>query len=361
MRRPTLGPYRVVSATASRVVLAMNPQWGANPTRFGRVVLVTTGAIPAKAATPFANFTLVVTKSQIGALSAHPSVASHMGTSSNIEVLSFAPVRPVTASLSMRKVLSWSIDRQSLINHLWGSITFSPSVAQSAVFSQGQGAYPGEAGTTPTTPTTTPSTTVLTDNGLADCLACAEAELSSAGFHRSGGHWVNAGRRTLSIKVVAGPSAVDRSTADQVVAQWRAMGLVVSLRTAASDVAAARLAATNHDDAAVYSKPTTSDPSVAARSWSGAAFPDSYDGGFRSAAVSSLFASAVANFNAAAATTTWLQLDQAVQHSYWIRPLYTAPSLIEWSNNVVGVTASLSVTGFLDQVVGWNTAAVATG
>jgi len=359
VKRPSLGPYRVVSATVRQIVMAMNRRWGSDTSRFGRVVVTTSGAIPSKSSLPFANYSLDVSHSQIQALSSHPAVASRIGTSSNVEVMTFAPNRPLTRAIAMRKALSWSIDRQGLINRLWGSITFSPAVAASALFSQGQNAYPGGAGTTPTTPTTASSTTVLTSNGLADCRACAFAELLNLGLHRAGRRWENGAGHPIELRVVSGPSVLDRATASALVAQWAAAGIGATIEHDVSDAAAAEVTATNLADVAVYSKPTTSAPSVAARSWSGPGFPDSYLSGFRSPNVTSLFTNAIANFNSAAATSTWLQLDQAVLHAYWIRPLFTAPSLVEWSNTMVGVTGSISVPGFLDQLTSWNTSTAA--
>ena len=61
----------------------------------------------------------------------------------------------------MRQALSWSIERQALIDKEFGAVTFSPSVAASAIYSQGQSQYPGGGGTNPvgqaTTTTTTPT------------------------------------------------------------------------------------------------------------------------------------------------------------------------------------------------------------
>ena len=57
---------------------------------------------------------------------------SHIGTSSNIEEISFASNRPLIKRIALREALSWSINRQSLIDELWGAVTFSPSVAASA-------------------------------------------------------------------------------------------------------------------------------------------------------------------------------------------------------------------------------------
>ncbi|MFI5035734.1 MAG: ABC transporter substrate-binding protein [Acidimicrobiales bacterium] len=354
-RRPSLGPYRVVSATTRQVVLAKSPRWTTNPLRFGTIVLVTTEVIPARTSTPFANYSLGVTRPQIQALSAHPSVASRIGTSSDVEVITFAPARPFTRTLAMREALSWALDRQVLINKLWGSITFSPAVAASAVYSQGQSAYPGGSGTTPTSPSTSAPTTIPTANGQADCLTCADAQLVAQGFRRSGHRWVR-GEQTLAVRIISGPSALDRATVAAVARQWVSVGIPAAVVHDTSDASAAAAVATNLADVAIYAKPTTTTPSVAARSWSGPAFADSYLGGFRSASVSTLFTDAISNFNPVAATTTWLQLDQAVLRSFWIRPLYTAPSLEEWSNVLVGVTGSLSESGFLDQLPNWNTA-----
>jgi len=361
LRRPSLGPYKVVSASSRRVTLVMNPRWKQDPSRFGHVVLVTSGSIPASSATPFANYSLAVSRPVLEALSSHPSVASRLGSSSNIEVMSFAPNRPLTRSLNMRKALSWSIDRQALINRLWGSITFSPSVAASAIISQGQSAYPGAQGTVPTTTTSITSTTTPEANGLADCLTCAYAELTDMGYHRSGHHWFNAADRRLTLRVITGPSGVDQSTTTAVVRQWAAVGITSTVVHDATDVSAAEASATNYADVAIFAKPTSTTPSVAARSWSGPAFADSYLSGFRSAPVTTLFDTAISNFNSAAATTTWLQLDQVVLHDFWVRPLFTSPSIVEWSNLLDGVTPSLSVAGFVDQLTGWNTAAPASG
>jgi len=360
VRRPSLGPYRVVSASANRVVLVMNPRWRQNASRFGHVILVTSGSVPAGSSTLFANYSLVVSRPVLETLSARPSVASRLGSSSNIEVISFAPSRPLTRSINMRKALSWSINRQSLINRLWGSITFSPSVAASILFSQGQSAYPGAQGGVPTTSTTITSTTSPESNGLADCLTCAYAELNDLGFHRSGHHWLNATRKRLTLRVITGPSEIDRTTTAAVVKQWAAAGISATVVHDASDVSAAEASATNYADVAIFAKPTVTTPSVAARSWSGPAFADSYLSGFRSAPVTTLFDNAISNFNSAAATTTWLQMDQAVLRNFWVRPLYTAPSIVEWSNLLEGVTPSLSIPGFLDEVAGWNTAPPAT-
>lgn len=360
IHRPSLGPYVVSSATPSRVVLEMNSHWTQAPSRFGRIVLRTTGTIPASAKAAFAGYSLVVNRAREQALSAHPWVLSHIGASSNIEEMTFAPGRALTRSLNIREALSWSLNRQAMINELWGAVTFSPSPAESALFSQGQSAYPGYNGSSPTSQATTTTTTLARSGvapGLDDCLQCAFSALTAAGYHRTKAGFASRTGAALSLRLVVGPSTLDQATAALAAKRWKAAGITVSTVGAGSDIAAAAAAASNHADIAIFARPTLTTPSYAARSWSGPAFTDTYQSGVRSPVSTALFNSAVSNFNPVAANTTWLLLDQALMSDFWVRPLFTAPSVVEWSNTMATVSGSLSVSGFLDQVTTWSTAA----
>ena len=357
---PSLGPYRVTNVTASRIVLTMNPKWPNDPNRFGRVILTTSGVIPSSSTTPFANYSLVVNRAQEQALSAHPSVLSHIGTSSNIEEITFAPQSPLTRSLAVREALSWSLNRQTLINQLFGAVTFSPSIAASAIFSQGQSAYPGFSGSGPSTQTTT--TTVPSTSGpvpsLVDCRTCAFNALRAAAFRHNSSGWVNANGGALKLRLAVGPSAVDDATAALVVSQWHNAGITATEQVVKSDEAAAQMAATNVVDTAIFARPTLTAPSYTARSWSGPAYADTFPSGIRSSPVTTLFESANSNFNPVVANTTWLMLDQSIMTSFWVRPLFTSPSLEEWASSISGVVGGLSVSGFLDQETSWNSISI---
>ncbi|MHB1208587.1 MAG: ABC transporter substrate-binding protein [Acidimicrobiales bacterium] len=361
MRRPSLGPYKVVSASARRIVLVNNPAWASLPNRFGRLIVTDATTLPTTSSSYYASYSLQVTRSALQAVSSRPSILSHIGTSSNIEEITFAPARRLTRQLKIREALSWSLNRQALINRIFGAVTFSASVAQSALYSQGQGQYPGAGGNGPsaqsTTTTLNPSST---NSELSDCPVCAAHVLVSAGYHKSGGRWTSPVGVPLSILVAEGHSNLDRVVAQLVAAQWRAFGIGVRLVGVSSDIVAASDAATNHVDAAVFARPTTTTAWFAARSWSGPAYPDSYPSGIRSAAINRLFSSGVTNFNPVSASSTWLQLDQTILTSYRVRPLFTAPSLVEWSNSVGGVYGSLSVPGFADEVTSWGTSQLAS-
>jgi ABC-type transport system substrate-binding protein len=358
VQRPTLGPYVLSSVAKDRIVLAMNNHWPIDKDRFGRIVITDSSAIPASASAHFADFLLIVNRAEVQNISAHPNVMSHIGSSSEIEELSFAATRPFTARIAVREALSWSIARQTLIDQLWGAVTFAPSAGASALFSQGQAQYPGPTGSSPTSQTTT--TTIAPSsahNGLADCLSCASDVLSAAGFTRTAKGWATSTGKVLALTLAVGPSDLDQSVATSVVAGWTSLGVKVHVVQVPSEIAAAVATATNTDDLSIYTRPTLTTVSYTARSWSGPGYDDAYPSSWRSTAVTKLFTQAVANFNPVTAISTWLMMDQQIQKNYWLRPLFTPPSLQAWSTSLVGVTTSFSVPGLVDQLPAWTIAA----
>ena len=354
--RPSLGPYRVTRATTTRVVLAMNTNWPLDTNRFGRIVITDSPLFPKSASTVFASYSLALNRGQIELLSTHPTLLSHIFSSSNVEELTFAPSRPFTQRVVVRKALSWSIDRQLLIDKLFGAVTFSPSVAASVIYSQGQAQYPGTVGAGPGGQTTTTSSPGSSSNGLSDCLTCALELLKASGYHRTVAGWLNDVGQLLSIRLGEGPSALDHSVATFIEGDWKKLGVSTVLIEESSDAAAARGAATNQVDVAVLSRPTSTTPSFAARSWAGPAYPNTYLSGVRTTALATLFTQATAIFNPVTASATWLRFDQIIMRNYWARPLFTAPSIVVWSSSLVTVQNSLSVAGLVDQVPTWSIA-----
>ena len=359
--RPSLGPYTVTSATASRIVLTMNKLWPVDTDRFGRIVITDAGVMPSSVGAHFVNFSLAVNRSLVQSISSQPNVMSHIGFSSNIEEISFASNRPLIKRIAVRQALSWSVGRQALIDRLWGAVTFSPSVAASALYSQGQSNYPGPAGSSPSSQTTTTTIAPNTShNGLGDCPQCALDVLSQSGFVRSTSGWSTATGTPLDLTMAVGPSGLDETVAASLVREWASIGIKVKVVAVRSDVAAAVATATNAEDLAIFTRPTITAVSFAARSWSGPGYADAYPSGWRTAAITKLFNQAVANFNPVTASSTWLQMDQKIQSSYWARPLFTSPSLLAWSNTLTGVTTSFSVPGLLDEVPIWSVGPPAT-
>ncbi len=352
---PSLGPYRVVSATSSRVVMAMNPAWPLDPNRFGHVIVSATPTPPKGSNAEFAGYSLTVTRPFVETLSSYPSLSSRIGTSSEIAEVTFAPRGVLTRRLVVRRALSWALNRQDMINHLWGSVTFSPSVAVSALYSQGQSAYPGFGGNGPagqaTTTTTTPTAAT---NGLGDCFVCAVQLLRASGFQHRLGRWYDANGVPLAIRVGVGPSDLDGAIARLAVASWTHLGVMVHVVHEKSDIASSVAVASSTVDVAIFSRPTSTAVSTTARSWSGASFPDSYPSGVRMSKVVSLFTQGVTTFNPVTANGTWLQMDEILMRAYWVRPLFTTPTVESWSNTLSSIQGSSLLTGFVDQLPTWS-------
>ncbi|MHB8518745.1 MAG: ABC transporter substrate-binding protein [Acidimicrobiales bacterium] len=361
VKLPSLGPYVVKSATASRIVMNMNPSWPLDTNRFGRVVLTDSQSLPRTPRDVWADYSLSVNSGILLPLSARPTLVSRITSSSNIEEMTFAPAEPNVDRLVVRQALSWSVERQSMIDSLFGSVTYSPSVAASAIYSQGQSQYPGTGGSNPTGQGTT--TTILggPTDGVSDCVTCAIDTLKESGYRRTSKGWLNDAGTALSIRLAVGPSALDHSVASFVKRDWAHIGVTATLIHESSETSAASAAATSNADVAIFSRPTMTTPSYAARSWAGPAYPNTYPSGDRSSTVTSLFQQASSIFNPVTASATWLRLDQAVLSDYWVRPLFTAPSLVVWSSSLVTVQSSSSVTGFVDQLPTWSIAPPITG
>ena len=357
--RPSLGAYEVGSATASRIVLTMNTHWPLDTNRFGRIVITDNQTLPTTQTANFADYTLAVNGAEVLALSNHPALLSRISSSSNIEELTYSPSLATTRLLAVRKALSWSINRQAMIDTLFGAVTFSPSVAASAIYSQGESAYPGPSGTNPGGQATT--TTSPTTSGQADCESCALTVLRDAGFERTSAGWTDGTTKTLTIRLGVGPSDLDHSVALLVQKDWNAIGIHSTVVKESSDQGAALSAAVGRVDVALFARPTQTNPSYTARSWAGPAYPDTYPSGVRLASVTTLFDEARDIFNPVTASVTWLKLDQVILNDFWVRPLFTAPSLTIWSSTLAPVTNSFVVPGFVDQIPTWSKVSLTTG
>ena len=247
------------------------------------------------------------------------------------------------------------------IVQLLGGVTYLPSVAASAIFTQGQPSYPGTTGTGPSSQTTTTVLPATAPGAQEDCTSCAVEALVATGLHRSHSGWATIGGARFAVDVAVGPSATDRVVANSVIRQWRAIGVRVHERRTSSEVAASIAAARSQVDAAIFTRPTVTAPAYAARSWSGPAYADSFPGGWRASSVNALYHQAIEQFNPVTAASTWLALDQTIVDSYWVRPLFTEPSLMAWANTVGTVEPTYSIPGLVDQLPTWTTITPVTG
>jgi len=357
--RPSLGPYEVRSASSSKVVLVENPKWPLDANRFGKVVLVTS-PVPLTPSKYFANLYQIATPQTVGATVKSSSVQSRISESSAIEELQFSPQ---VKSLLVREGLSLSLDRQKMIDNVWGSVTYTPAPGASVLFSQGASNYPGPSGMAPAEQTTT-TTTQPSGSGsgvVDDCTKCAAKDLVSAGFVRSAGQWRNIrSEKPLTIQLVIGPGVVDRRVAQEAIAQWRAFGVQVSTSNAPAESAVPTELVSNMFTVGIFARPTTTNVSFSAASWCGATYDDSFPSGFRSAVTSGLCTNAESVFNPVSAQSTWQTFDQDVQQSFWVRPLVAPPVLNDWSPLIAEIASSYQLSGMVDQIPTWTKVPPAT-
>jgi ABC-type transport system substrate-binding protein len=167
--------------------------------------------------------------------------------------------------------------------------------------------------------------------------------------------------KALTIRLGVGPSDLDHAVALLVQHDWKAIGIDSTVVDESSDQGAALAAAVGRVDVALFARPTATSPSYAARSWAGPAYPDTYPSGVRLASVTTLFDQARDIFNPVTASVTWLKLDQVIMNDFWVRPLFTAPSLTIWSSTLTPVSNSFVVSGFVDQIPTWSKVPLTTG
>jgi len=347
--QPSLGPYLVRSATTQRIVLIANPQWTINYNRFHQVIITASRDLPTSGAKYFVMYDPVATKSLVEGLAAHPRYLGQFGNSSDLVEITFSPHATLTSERTLRVALSWLLDRRSILDQLFGTFTFTPGVPTSALLTQGQTDYPLAR----TTPVPSATNSALVDPSQ-DCRPCAVALLRQAGYVDTTSGWRSASGAALRVDLAVGPSVLDEQTAQLVARQWRTQGIEVTQHMAPTDAAAADMAARGDVDAAIFDRPTGTTAWLSARSWDQTPYIDSYPSGFRSVATDLLFSQAQRTFNPATATLIWLKMDHLLLSDFWVRPLYTVPSLTEWSGPVANVVQSLSLSGLVDQVSNWG-------
>ena len=347
--QPSLGPYLVRSATTQRIVLIANPQWTINYNRFHQVIITASRDLPTSGAKYFVKYDPVATKSLVEGLAAHPRYLGQFGNSSDLVEITYSPHAALTSERTLRVALSWLLERHSILDQLFGTFTFTPPVPTSALLTQGQTDYP-LARTTSAANATDPT---LADPSV-DCRPCAVNLLRNAGYVDTAAGWRSPSGAALRVDLAVGPSPLDEQTATLVVRQWEAQGIGVTTRRAPSDATAADMAARGVVDAAIFDRPTGTTPWLSARSWDQTPYIDSYPSGVRSVATDLLFSQAQQTFNPATATLIWLKMDHLLLSDFWVRPLYTVPSLTEWSGPVANVVQSLSLSGLVDQVSNWG-------
>ncbi len=344
VKRPSLGPYRLVSLSSTRAVLKSNPAWTNNFNRFGRVTLQALSTWPSQ--TKYLVRYSDQTNSSLVADRPKVLLESRLIPSSFIEEIQFAPNRPLTRTIALRRTWSWLINRQNLVQGLFSQYTLTAQVADSAFFAQNQSGFVGAPGSEEVA-------SLAKASAMVDCLSCARRWLRDAGYSLNGQRLSKNGN-TVTLTLVTGPTMSDQMTADAVIAQLRDRGIQVTRRSAASDALAAHLAFANQVDLAIFERPVSVLAVTPSVSLSPPFYADSFAIGRISTDVQTAVASANADFNPLTALATMHSADEAVLNTYLIRPLFTPPAFLQWTPAVANTGAPSGLDAVVDQIVNWG-------
>ncbi len=352
--RPSLGPYRLVAINPSSATLELSTTWkGAEP-RFS-TVRIKTNLDPLRfPKRHFVDYRLAMSPLELTHVTNMPSLDGHIGSSDRVVVVGYSPHRWLTNQLAVRQFLSWSLDRQHLVNEFIGPLTYAQSPGASVLFTQGQKYYPGQVGLGPFAQAGLAESTSIPTSTDQDCLSCAAPALLAAGFHVAHVHWVSPTGTLLRATVAVGPSALDHAVAATVVSTWQRRGILATTINSDSDRAAVATAAHGRADVAIATEILSPTTSLNARNWTSRSFAGGYDLGWRSTLIDQWYVSAQQTFNPTDAIPTWRDVDQQISSQSWIRPLFSLPSLQTWSNDVAGVYGSISLVGFVDEISTWG-------
>jgi len=344
-RQPSLGPYRVVLATSSKIVLRSNAAWPVNYNRIPTITLVTHASLSHRP-TLYVAYYPTLTHQLVTDLLQHPTTLGHFVPQSDIEELQFAPHTALTDSIVLRRSLSWLLHRTALVTGLYGGITFTPTVVDSVLFAQGQ---PGG----PWAPANDVATTAATATPESDCYQCAFSRLQLLGWKRRAGEWWWHGA-PVSLTMAVGASPVDRQTAVVLGQQWRQAGVGVRFVQATSDEQASALARTSRVEVAIVERPTDANPWEVASSFGPLQHRGPFASGYTWRSTNAALAMANANFNPLTAFPQWRSLDAALLATFAVRPLFTPPALTEWSPELANLATSITLPGLVDQVTNWG-------
>jgi ABC-type transport system substrate-binding protein len=356
---PSIGPYRITSASTSRVTLAANATWSGTAPFYTHVVVTTDPAAAVRAGgSPRLAYLPSPTLDQLQALTSTGALDSRLQHDTTIVSLDFAVRGPRALPLVVREALARLVDRSGLVNNLQAPVDDTVAPAVSHLFGQGDADYLGVPGTpvgefvAPAAPQ--PGASGSAAYGDLPDVAGADVLLHAAHFAKSPHGWLLPDGRAFSV-CLAVPNDVLRlvTTAQvlrhQLLAQgvgvdWRDVGTVTSVASAlrAGSCATGVLTRTGDGfathEAANWLPPPT--PIPADLTWTGVIDP----------IVSAAAITATGMLNPVTAVTTWTAMDARLWNLMAGLPLYSPSVYVGWSPQVAGLLPSDTVSGFVDQI-----------
>jgi peptide/nickel transport system substrate-binding protein len=356
---PSMGPYKITSATTSRLTLDANPRWTGTVPFYTHVVVSTDPSAPVPAGgAPRLVYLPSPTLAQLQAITSSGAFDSRVQHDTTIVSLDFAVRGPGALPQTVREALARLIDRSALVNALAAPVDDTDAPAVSHLFGQGDADYLGYPGTpvgnpvAPTAPLPGASGSAAYGD-LAD-VATADALLHAAGFAKSTHGWLRPGDRPFSVclavptadepLVAAGELIRHQLLAQGVVIDWESLGTTTSvvdeLRTGSCSAGLMSRTGDGFATQAAANWLVPPSPPPADLTWTGVNDP----------IVNAAALTAMGMLNPVTAATTWTAMDARLWNLMAGLPLYSPSVYVGWSPQVTGLLPCDTVGCTVDQI-----------
>ncbi|HEV3212363.1 MAG TPA: ABC transporter substrate-binding protein [Acidimicrobiales bacterium] len=355
---PSVGPYALISATHTEIVLGANQDWPGTAPAYAHVVVTTDPAAPPVLGHPRATYLPSPSLAQLQAIASVGGYASRMQHDTTVVGLDFALAGPRALSRPIRSALAHLVDRSALVARVAAPIDDTAAPAASHLYGQGMVLYPGTTGGPVSSPAT-PVQPVVAASGAAaygDVAdpAAAGAALRAHGYRLVGGAWRAAGGQPLSVCLDVPSGVPSMALAARVVAtQLRRQGVQVHEQTAATSGAVVHALRAGTCTMGVVRRTGDAFLSHAAASWLTPTAPEPHGllwSGVDDPVVATEAALGAGMLNPVVAATTWNAMDARLWDLMVSLPLYSPSVFVAWSPAIAGVLVCDSLGGFVGQL-----------
>ena len=365
------GPYVIVSANATQVVLGRNPTWWGSPSAFDPLVI--NGGLPLASAPSVGVGQLAMSQASwlspqtLAVVTSNPAASSSLDSSNRLVSLDFAVSGSGGLSLGVRRGIAGLLDRSALVTATAGAILPATRPATSHLISQGLPNYPSaesvpslESVTTTSTTTTHASVSTIPPRETTTTTSPfyeAERLLGAAGFHQADGRWLSATGEPLSLSLAVPTDdqwAID--VAWNVALQLKQQGVGVQLIPAAGSFEIAQCLQRGLCNAGVIVRTTDAFPAHAATWFSvqRGLMASPLWAGVNDRTLNRMVRDASKEMNAQNAAPLYQAIDQRLWDLMPSLPLLTEPAALVWSSVIDGISLNPYPPGTVQAITTWK-------
>lgn len=356
---PSMGPYKITSATPARLTLDANPTWMGTVPFYTHVVVTTDPSKPVPAGgAPRLVYLPSPTLDQLQEITSSGAFDSRIQHDTTVVSLDFAVRGPDALPQTVREALARLIDRAAIVNALAAPVDDTDAPAVSHLFGQGDAGYLGTPGAPVGNPVV-PAAPLAGASGsaaygdLAD-VATADSLLHAAGFAKSTHGWLRPRGRRFSV-CLAVPTVDGRlvPTAETIRRQLLAQGVGVEWHGVGTTSSVVDELRTGSCSAGLMTRTGDGFATHEAASWLVPPSPLPADltwTGVNDPIVNAAALTATGMLNPVTAVSTWTAMDARLWNLMVGLPLYSPSVYVGWSPQIAGLLQCDTVSCTIDQI-----------